>query len=298
MAAELDLVKQGVDLKTPSDFKTRNLALQLNSKLGGQAELCRDLAEPGTVFISYDVSLQRGIGLAVSVTLLGHDGRVTSGPADSRPQKGEALDTEFLEKSLLESVKMYERQCDSPVRRVVVYRDGRFLKDERQVCLETLSSYKVDLVEITKSGPDCFRFIEFDKTENTSSQPLPGSYVTLRERVACLVMPSAATVPSGLARPIVVSHVHGLPRRQRSVLQVLLAPSRFQDSRAVLREVDRIYSVIDRIQCKSSGRRQGLDLALRAVLGDEVVLPYQPVRKSRCHRTRVCSIRHRRDVLP
>ena len=209
VAAELDLVKQGVDLKTPSDFKTRNLALQLNSKLGGQAELCRDLAEPGTVFISYDVSRQRGIGLAVSVTLLGHDGRVTSGPADSRPQKGEALDTEFLEKSLLESVKMYERQRDSPVRRVVVYRDGRFLKDERQVCLETLSSYKVDLVEITKSGPDCFRFIEFDKTENTSSQPLPGSYVTLRERIACLVMPSAATVPSGLAQPLVVSHVHG-----------------------------------------------------------------------------------------
>ena len=163
-------------------------------------------ARRGTVFISYDVSRQRGIGLAVSVTLLGHDGRVTSGPADSRPQKGEALDTEFLEKSLLESVKMYERQRDSPVRRVVVYRDGRFLKDERQVCLETLSSYRVDLVELTKSGPDCFRFIEFD---NTSSQPLPGSYVTLRERVACLVMPSAATVPSGLARPLVASHVHG-----------------------------------------------------------------------------------------
>ena len=84
-----------------------------------------------------------------------------------------------------------------------------FSKTSGQVCLETLSSYKVDLVEITKSGPDCFRFIEFDKTENTSSQPLPGSYVTLRERIACLVMPSAATVPSGLAQPLVVSHVHG-----------------------------------------------------------------------------------------
>ena len=124
-------------------------------------------------------------------------------------QKGEALDTEFLEKSLLESVKMYERQCDSPVRRVVVYRDGRFLKDERQVCLETLSSYKVDLVELTKSGPDCFRFIDFDTESKESSQPDTGAYVILRERVACLVMPSAATVPSGLARPIVVSHVHG-----------------------------------------------------------------------------------------
>ena len=207
VAAQLDLVKQGVDLQTPSNFKTRNLALQLNSKLGGQAELCRDLAEPGTVFISYDVSRQRGIGLAVSVTLLGHDGRIASGPEDSRPQKGEALDTEFLEKSLLESVKMCERQRDSLVHRVVVYRDGRFLKDERKVCLETLSGYEVDLVELTKSGPDRLRFIEFDKNKTTSSQPLPGSYVTLRERVANLV--TAATVPSGLARPIVVSHVHG-----------------------------------------------------------------------------------------
>ena len=102
---------------------------------------------------------------------------------------------------------MCERQRDSLVHRVVVYRDGRFLKDERKVCLETLSGYEVDLVELTKSGPDRLRFIEFDKNKTTSSQPLPGSYVTLRERVANLV--TAATVPSGLAQPIVVSHVHG-----------------------------------------------------------------------------------------
>ena len=63
------------------------------------------------------------------------------------------------------------------------------------------------IVELTKSGPDRLRFIEFDKNKTTSSQPLPGSYVTLRERVANLV--TAATVPSGLAQPIVVSHVHG-----------------------------------------------------------------------------------------
>ena len=206
-AALSNFVSQGVNLTTASNFKTKNIALGLNSKLDGQAELCRDLAKPGTVFISYDVSRQRDIGLAVGVTLLGHDGRIASGPEDSRPQKGEALDTEFLEKSLLESVKMCERQRDSLVHRVVVYRDGRFLKDERKVCLETLSGYEVDLVELTKSGPDRLRFIEFDKNKTTSSQPLPGSYVTLRERVANLV--TAATVPSGLAQPIVVSHVHG-----------------------------------------------------------------------------------------
>ena len=190
-------------------WKSRNIALGLNAKLGGQAELCRDLAEPGTIFVAYDVSSQDGIELSVGVTLTGHDGTVISGPQDSRYQKGEALNAEFLGKSLLRSVKMYERQYRTPVRRVVVNRDGRFRKNERQVCIETLSSYRVDLVEITKSGPDCFRFIEFDKTENTSSQPLPGSYVTLRERVACLVTASAENVRMGLAQPIVVSHVQG-----------------------------------------------------------------------------------------
>ena len=209
VAAGLDLASQGVDLTNPSKWKSRNIALGLNAKLGGQAELCRDLAEPGTIFVAYDVSSQDGIELSVGVTLTGHDGTVISGPQDSRYQKGEALNAEFLGKSLLRSVKMYERQYRTPVRRVVVNRDGRFRKNERQVCIETLSSYRVDLVEITKSGPDCFRFIEFDKTENTSSQPLPGSYVTLRERVACLVTASAENVRMGLAQPIVVSHVHG-----------------------------------------------------------------------------------------
>ena len=209
IAAGLDLVSQGVDLTNPSKWKSRNIALGLNAKLGGQAELCRDLAEPGTIFVAYDVSSQDGIELSVGVTLTGHDGTMISGPQDSRYQKGEALNSKFLEKSLLQSVKMYERQYRTPVRRVVVNRDGRFRKDERQVCLETLSSYKVDLVEITKSGPDRLRFIEFDKNTSTSSQPLPGSYVTLRERVACLVTASAETVRMGLAQPIVVSHVHG-----------------------------------------------------------------------------------------
>ena len=208
-AALSNFVSQGVDLTNPSKWKSRNIALGLNAKLGGQAELCRDLAEPGTIFVAYDVSSQDGIELSVGVTLTGHDGTVISGPQDSRYQKGEALNAEFLGKSLLRSVKMYERQYRTPVRRVVVNRDGRFRKNERQVCIETLSSYRVDLVEITKSGPDCFRFIEFDKTENTSSQPLPGSYVTLRERVACLVTASAENVRMGLAQPIVVSHVHG-----------------------------------------------------------------------------------------
>ena len=208
-AARSNFASQCVDLPKHKDWATNNIFLGINAKLGGQAELCDDLAEPGTVFVSYDVSRQRSIGLSVDAMLLGNDGRMISGQADSCYQKGEILDADFLEKSLQRCVRIYEQQYGTPVRRVVVYRDGRFLENEQKICLETLAGYVVDLVELTKSGPDCHRFINFDTKTKESSQPRPGFFVTLRERMANLVTSSAAKIPGGLARPLVVSHVHG-----------------------------------------------------------------------------------------
>ena len=208
-AARSNFASQCVELPKLKDWATNNIFLGINAKLGGQAELCDDLAEPGTVFVSYDVSRQRSIGLSVDAMLLGNDGRMISGQDDSCYQKGEILDAEFLEKSLQRCVRIYEQQYGTPVRRVVVYRDGRFLENEQKICLETLAGYVVDLVELTKSGPDCHRFINFDTKTKESSQPRPGFFVTLRERMANLVTSSAAKIPGGLARPLVVSHVHG-----------------------------------------------------------------------------------------
>ena len=161
-AARSNFASQCVELPKLKDWATNNIFLGINAKLGGQAELCDDLAEPGTVFVSYDVSRQRSIGLSVDAMLLGNDGRMISGQDDSCYQKGEILDAEFLEKSLQRCVRIYEQQYGTPVRRVVVYRDGRFLENEQKICLETLAGYVVDLVELTKSGPDCHRFINFD----------------------------------------------------------------------------------------------------------------------------------------
>ena len=48
----------------------------------------------------------------------------------------------------------------------------------------------------------------------------------------------------------VVRDIYGFPRRQRPVLQVLLASSRFQYSRAILGQVDRIHSVVDGVKCE------------------------------------------------
>ena len=158
-AARSNFASQCVELPKLKDWATNNIFLGINAKLGGQAELCDDLAEPGTVFVSYDVSRQRSIGLSVDAMLLGNDGRMISGQDDSCYQKGEILDAEFLEKSLQRCVRIYEQQYGTPVRRVVVYRDGRFLENEQKICLETLAGYVVDLVELTKSGPDCHRFI-------------------------------------------------------------------------------------------------------------------------------------------
>ena len=45
----------------------------------------------------------------------------------------------------------------------------------------------------------------------------------------------------------VVRDINSFSRRQRPVLQVLLPSSRFQDSRAILGQVDGIHSVINSI---------------------------------------------------
>ena len=51
----------------------------------------------------------------------------------------------------------------------------------------------------------------------------------------------------------VMGNIDRLPRRQRPVLQVLLPSSRFQDSRAILGQVDRIYAVVDGVKCERRG---------------------------------------------
>ena len=93
-AARSNFASQCVELPKLKDWATNNIFLGINAKLGGQAELCDDLAEPGTVFVSYDVSRQRSIGLSGDAMLLGNDGRMISGQADSCYQKGEILDAQ------------------------------------------------------------------------------------------------------------------------------------------------------------------------------------------------------------
>jgi len=43
----------------------------------------------------------------------------------------------------------------------------------------------------------------------------------------------------------VVSHIDGLPRRQRPVLQVLLPSTGFEDARSILGQVDGVHPIVD-----------------------------------------------------
>ena len=152
-AAQSNFASQFVALPNLQKWATNEIFLSINAKLGGQAELC-DLAEKGTVFIAYDLSRQRGVSLAVSVVLLGYDGRMASGPDDSLYQRGEALEPDFLRGTLNER-RGTRRQTDEPIKRVVVYRDGRYRKteaEEIEACLDAFPDCQVDLVEITKSA--------------------------------------------------------------------------------------------------------------------------------------------------
>jgi hypothetical protein len=223
-AARSNFASQGADLSKKLDrYYANNLFLGINAKLGGQAELC-DLAEKGTVFIAYDLSRQRGVSLAVSVVLLGYDGRMASGPDDSRYQRGEALEPDFLRGTLKRSVEEHVRQTDEPIKRVVVYRDGRYRKTEAQeveACLDAFPDCIVDLVEITKSGPDVLRFIDYK--EGTAGNPKPGFVLQLRKKVANLI--TKAVPFRGLARPILVTHVSGTTPFDQILTEVYKASS-------------------------------------------------------------------------
>ncbi len=227
-AAGSNFASQGADLsKKLNRYYINNIFLGINGKLGGQAEL-GTLAEKGTVFVAYDLSHQRGVSLAVSVALLGCDGRMTSGPGDSwPPQRGEALDPEFLRSTLKRSVEEHKQQTGEPVRRVVVYRDGRFRKteaEELKACLGAFSDCQVDLVEITKSGPDVLRFVDCkDKKTGASKNPKPGFYMKLRENVANLITRAAPVW--GLTQPILVTHVSGTTPFDQILAEVYKASS-------------------------------------------------------------------------
>ena len=224
-AARSNFASQGTNLSKKLDrYYMNNLFLGINGKLGGQAELC-ELAEKGTVFVAYDLSHQRGVSLAVSVVLLGYDGRMASGPTDSRAQRGEALDPVFIRDTLKQRVEEHAQQTGETIKRVVVYRDGRFRKteaEELKACLDAFPDCIVDLVEITKSGPDVLRFIDYK--EGTAGNPKPGFFMKLRNRVANLIT-KAPPLGMRFTQPILVTHVRGTTPFKQILAEMFKASS-------------------------------------------------------------------------
>ena len=110
---------------------------------------------------------------------------------------------------------------------MVVYRDGRFRKteaEELKACLGAFSDCQVDLVEITKSGPDVLRFVDCkDKKTGASKNPKPGFYMKLRENVANLITRAAPVW--GLTQPILVTHVSGTTPFDQILAEVYKASS-------------------------------------------------------------------------
>ena len=224
-AARSNFASQGTNMsKKPDRYYMNNLFLGINGKLGGQAELCK-LAEKGTVFVAYDLSHQRGISLAVSVVLLGYNGRMASGPTDSRAQRGEALDPVFIRDTLKGRVEEHARHTGEIIKRVVVYRDGRFRKteaEELKACLDAFPDCIVDLVEVTKSGPDVLRFIDYK--EGTVGNPKPGFFLQLRKKVANLIT-KAVPWGKGFTQPVLVTHVSGTTPFNQILTEVFKATS-------------------------------------------------------------------------
>lgn len=152
-AARRDVATQCFTPNSLTKWSPALIALGVVAKAGGQAALCPGLAQPGTLFVAFDLSRRGGVSHSACVPVVGHDGRILAQTIEHAPQRGERLADEFLGRVIATSIERAQRE-EGGVRRVVVLRDGRLLDTEMATLRKTLAPLGclVDLVDVRKSG--------------------------------------------------------------------------------------------------------------------------------------------------
>ena len=224
-----------LDLKN----KALEILISINSKAGGQFEHCPDLAEPGTFFISYDVSRQGGQSVGAGVGVFGSNGTVFQHVFSNR-QKGEALDKNFLRNSLKDFIDKAKIGSET-LKHLVVLRDGHFvwnISKEVDTLEQVAHEYgiSVTFVEVTKSGPDMSRFIYIEehhvhsKSEPESQEqksfkveiPHSGVYFSLSANTAILNtigtgQPTDNWTGRGMPEPVIIKKIKGIASHDQIV---------------------------------------------------------------------------------
>ena len=191
-----------------SKYPGKELSISIQAKVGSQWKVFPGLAEKGTYFIAFDVSLDKIARAAVY--LVGSNGTIFKQNEPSPAQTGETINNigQLIIDTVEEAVK---NEGGEPIRHLVISRDGRFQRAET-ISIEKLapgSKFKISMVEVTKSGPSVYRMIKL-LADGTVHGPDSGRWWKLDQNTANLC--TTGTVgrgETGLSRPITVTKIKG-----------------------------------------------------------------------------------------
>ena len=145
-----------------SRYVFEQLLMGIRAKLGCQSTIIPNLSAKGTYHMCYDVCrhLRKN---SVVCCVLGFNGTFLGDTEFAQEVSGSAFGETVSSEFFREMITLLKSKAGHDVRRVVVARDGRYQTDEAKTLLSMLSekfNCSVDLVEITKSGPDCVRMFK------------------------------------------------------------------------------------------------------------------------------------------
>lgn len=194
----------------------REIARAINAKAGGQFKICRIFSKEGTFHVASDVSRQDGVNVGVCIILWFNDTMMYSA---SIHLKGESFSDAFFRNSIGVGLELALAKSKSiEIRRIVIARDWHSVKDEhRRLPLALTNMFsngcKIDLVEITRSGPDCIRMLRLNSTLKNKrlEQPTSGRFFKLTQASAVLCTTGSPKYKGqvGPAKTIVITNVFG-----------------------------------------------------------------------------------------
>ena len=191
-----------------SGKRFEELAISIQAKAGSQWKVLPWLAEKGTYFIAFDVSLKNIARPAVN--LVSSNGTIFKHNSLPVAQRGETIKN--IGQLIIDTVEeAVENEGGEPILHLVISRDGRFQRAEK-ISIEELArgrKFKITMVEVTKSGPRVYRMIK-RHTDGTVRGPDSGWWWKLDQNTANLCTTgSSGRSETGLSRPIAVTKIRG-----------------------------------------------------------------------------------------
>ncbi len=144
--------------KKSQGFISQNLILGINAKLGYSSWRLKEMPGNADAFIGLDIGRKNNRAVGASAFVIDGRGELIGWSNIELSAHLETFDSHALRNLLLDLAVLYQQKYDSPLKHLVIHRDGEVRKPEREVFKELLPLLQkegleqLDVIEVIKSG--------------------------------------------------------------------------------------------------------------------------------------------------